>query len=164
MSINSGPTRAWPKAAPGIDNVLSGRAFVAGGKITVTDGTAVFQLANPAGSGKAILLQSFSATADTGVDVQFSKNATVATPSTRGPSNLSLASALISVAVFRTGITGTTGGTNISPVSRLLPNDRQEYPIPFFLPPGTSLELKILAPVLTTIVCYGAAVWTENPL
>lgn len=164
MSINSGPTRAWPKTNPGIDAVLSGRLFVAGGKVTVTDGTAVFQVANPSGSGKLITLQQFFATADSGRDVQFSKNATVNAPSLVTPFNLNLGSSAVSVVVFRTGITGITGGSDIPVTSRLIANQRQEYEALAAIPPGSSVELRIIAPALTTVVCYSTAVWTESRL
>lgn len=141
--------------------VALGRFFTGGGKVTVTDGTAVLQLENPAGSGRIIVLSQFFLTADTAIDVQFTKNATVNTPTIRTSGNLNLSSAEVAVGVVRTGATGVTGGTNFSPIGRLSANITVAYTLPIILPPGTSVAATFAASGLTGIGCYASAAWSE---
>jgi hypothetical protein len=141
--------------------VALGRFFIGGGKVTVTNNTAVLQIENPAGSGRIIAISQFFLASDAAIDVQFTKNATVDTPTIRTSGNLNLSSAEVAVGVIRTGATGITGGTNFSPIGRLSANITVAYTLPIILPPGTSVAATFAAAGLTATGCYASAAWSE---
>lgn len=144
--------------------VALGRFFIGGGKVAVTNNTAVMQLANPVGSGRVIAVSQFFLTSDTAIDVQFRRNSTVNAPTVRTSDNLNLSSAEVAVGVIRTGVTGFTGGTSFSPIGRLSANISVAYSLPIVLPPGTSTSATFGAAGLTETNCYASAAWSEIDL
>lgn len=142
----------------------SGQAFLGGGKVSVTNNTAVLQLNNPVGSGKLIAIQQFSLTADENVDVRFIKDATVNSPTTRTADRLNRAVATTAVGLVAIGSTGVTGGTTFSPIGRLAANITVPYMIPIVLAPGQSAGATFTAGALTDIDCYASVTWVEIPI
>lgn len=144
----------------------NGVAYTGGGKISVTDNTAVLQLANPAGSGKTIIVGQFFLASAQNIDVQFRRNAVVASPTIQTSDPLNLGTTVPAVGVVRTGSTGYSSlGTLFSPIGRLAANITVPYAIPLILPPGTAVSAAFSAVgVLSSVDCYASAVWTEAPI
>lgn len=150
-----------------LDEALqNGVAYTGGGKITVTNNTAVLQLSNPAGSGKIIIVGQFFLASDQNIDVQFRRNATVNSPSVQTSDPLNLGSVVPAVGVLRTGSTGySSAGSVFSPIGRLAANITTSYPLPLILPPGTSVSASFAAGgILTSTSCYASAAWIESPI
>lgn len=149
-----------------LDEALqNGVAYTGGGKISVTNNTAVLQLANPAGSGKIIIVGQFFLASDQNIDIQFRRNATVNNPSLQTSDPLNLGSVVPAVGVLRTGSTGySSAGSLFSPIGRLAANITASYTLPLILPPGTSVSASFAAGALTSISCYASAAWIESPI
>lgn len=143
--------------------LAGGQLFIGGAVVSVTNNTGVFQLLNPTGSGKTILLQKLFLASQSDLDVMFRKNTTVNSPTVVTPDPLNFASAVTSIAEVRTGATGSTGGTGLSPVARLLANVTTEFEWPLLIPAGQSVSAQFQAGLLNTVVCYATAVWAEIP-
>jgi hypothetical protein len=152
------------KSPPVQDALTAGILFSSGGRVAVTNNTAVLQLLNPVGSNKIVTIQKFFLAAESNVDVQFVKNGTVNTPTTREGFNLNFASSNVAVAQVRTGTTNITGGTSYSSPARLAANITAPFEIPVVLIPGTSISATFVAAGLTALVCFGNVVWTETPI
>lgn len=151
MPTRSGPSRTL-RGGSSLDPIAvtssteeqllqAGVLYTGGGKVTVTNNTAVLQLSNPAGSGKRIIVARFYLASDTTIDASFFKNATVDAPTVRTSDPLKLDSGVPpAVGVLRTGVTGySVAGTPFSATARLLADITVDFPIPLSLPPGTSL-------------------------
>lgn len=152
------------KTPASVDSLNAGQLFMGGAMVSVTNNTAVLQLRNPTGSGKAIYLQKFFLSSQSNVDVTFRKNATVNAPTVITPDPLNFASAVAPVAEVRSGITGSTGGTALTPTARLLADIVVEFDIPILIPAGQSVSAQFQAGALATVICYATAVWAEVSL
>lgn len=142
----------------------AGLLYIGGGMVTVTNNVAILQLSNPVGSGKRLLLSKFYLASDTTIDVNFARNATVATPTVRSSDPLKLDTTVPAVGVLRTGITGySVAGTPFSPVARLLANITTEFELPISIPPGMSVSVAFAAGALATVNAYASAAWAEVP-
>lgn len=149
------------KKTPMDDAVNAGILFTAGGRVSVTNNTAVLQLSNPIGSGKTIFIQEFFLAADTNIDFQYIKGGTVNAPTTQTVGNLNLGSVNTAVGIARTGATGIAGGTPFGGPGRLAANITVPFKIPVVLPPGSSVSATFTSTILSQIVCFAAAVWIE---
>ena len=140
----------------------SGAYRTAGGKVTLTiSQVGSINLSNPAGSGRVITVTEFSLASTVAVDVTYFKDATSTSPLAdvfmphRGYEGVAT-----TVGQVRLGASAGTGGTAISPVTRLGANAPERIPYTAVLMPGMSLSVRATA--TTGLDFYGSVTWIEE--
>lgn len=142
-----------------------GEYRTAGGKVSLSLATpnGSFHLSNPAGSGRSITITEFSLAATGSADVAYFKDATSSgTAADVFMPNRAYEGVATTVGVLRVGVGVLSGGTQLSPVSRLGSNAPERIPYTAVLLPGQSLAVRFIA--TTTLDAYCSATWIETAL
>lgn len=140
----------------------AGRVRVAGGKLTIpTAGTGRFQIRNPTGSGRVVTVLEFTLAATASVDVGYAIDTTLTTPTVYSPFAPNRAVAVTTVAVASGTTAGATGGTNLSPVTRIGADEPYKSEFTTVLLPGQAISA-VASAGLSEVGFYASVVWTED--
>lgn len=145
-----------------------GRYRTAGGVVSLSaNQSGSIHLANPAGSGVSLTITEFMLAADVACDVNYFKD-TTSTGTVREVfvPNRSFEGSVTTKGVLRVGAGVLSGGSQMSPVTRIGANAALTIPYTAVVMPGQSLAVRATAPggLTGSLLFYGTCTWIEDPL
>lgn len=141
-----------------------GQYRTAGGKVSLSLATpnGSFHLDNPVGSGRSITITEFALGTSASVDVAYWKDATsTGTAQDVFIPHRAYEGAVTTVGVVKAGVGVLSGGTQLSPITRL-PTQGERIPYTVVLMPGDSVAVQATA--TTTLDFYASVTWIETDL
>lgn len=132
-----------------------GKVFVAGGKVNLTAAqTGTVSISNPVGSGKTVFVTRLELAADSNMDATYTMNPATVPGAAAAATNLNQGSATAAVGVVKAAVGSVTGGTTMSPVTRLGANATVPRDTLIALPPGKSYAVAVTAGVTAAFYAY----------
>ena len=157
--------RANQGADAALQKVLGGEFFIAGAAIAlggvINTDRATLQIANPANSGKLILVEALTIYTTVAQQITYLEDATIVTPTAITPHNFLLGSSAAASAVCSYSTKGVTGGTTWSNQSRVFDKLDLKLP-PLILQPGKSLTILGTSSSSQTTTCN--VYFVEEPI
>lgn len=139
-----------------------GKLRVVGGNVALgLAGTASFRLANPAASGKPLLVVAAFLASSVAGDATVNKNGTLPGPTSLTPWNPNFAGVDTTVAVAQSDDAAVIGGTNLAASIRVPADVTRPVTIPILLTPGSALNFSIALTTGGTVHCN--VVYIEGP-
>lgn len=168
QQVNAQITEVNAKTPDVRTDFMAGRIRTAGGRAAVASAAmGVFQLQNPAGSGKVCTLLDFTLASDVNADAGFRVDGVVASPTVLPPfmPNRAYEGFATTSGIARMGVAGySSPGTTLSPIYRLPANFPVQKDFVVVLLPGMTVSVNVTAAALGALVFYVSASWSEDPM